>query len=287
MSLPRLSIVLIILFGSTAADAKAVESIQFIVGSEVRIADGSELLYLENVTQLNKSWATFDRDVHSVFAGTELLLEPVEFGDRTKLGFDTVAAIVGYKFTTYDPDWYNFGVKLRVPLTAPGDPFDRPVCRATPVPSCTDERSYGDRLQLVVDPLFFKKTWNLFAIQDRNRVTLDLGSIEYGNKVRFLDLSPDLDFPIALYVGNDVRLKVDFETGFSGRARDDIFVGIASNVYDWLHVAVDVMVHFDTKEELNQSFVSQVYLEFYFDVLFDNTVERAPRRGAQDDSRSS
>ncbi|MBI2372530.1 MAG: hypothetical protein HYV07_00890 [Deltaproteobacteria bacterium] len=270
---------------SSLASAKAVESIQIVVGNELRLMEGSDVVYFENVLQVQKGWATFERDQHTVFAGTELLLEPVTLGDRARVGVDTIAGVVGYRFATYEPDWYTFAVKLRVPFGVVGDPFRRPVCGTAEDPGCLEPRSYGDRLQLVVDPIFFKKTWNLFAIQDRNRLTFDLQSAEYGNKIRFVDISPDLDFPIALYAGNDLRLKKEL-TSEGGRIRDDLFVGLASNFTDWLHLGLDVMFHLDTKAELDRSFVTQVYLELYFDVLFDNTSGGTPaRRGAHEEAR--
>lgn len=273
------------LLAARTVSAKAVETFQIVVGNETHVADGSEVLYLENLVWLQKSWKSFSRTKHTIFAGTEMLAEPMLHGytGTTRYGVDTAAVFVGYKARTYLPDWYNFNIKLRIPIWVPADPHGRARCDEEPLPTpgdrweavtpqqCASYREFTDRLELRSDPLLVKKTWNLFTVYDRNRITASLHTIEYSNKLKLITTTPDLEFPIAMYIGDEIRFRKNL-TEPGGRVRNDLIVGLASNFFDWLHLGIEMMYHLDTKSSANGAFIAELYLEFYFDIFFDNTV---------------
>src|SRR5207253_737354 len=185
--------------------AGAVESFQVAAYNETQV-EGRKLVYDETDVWMQKSWATFDRSTNTFYAGVESLVEPADQGSVRRYGMDVASAIVGFKHKTYLPDWYSLNVRLRVPVMTPRDPFGAP-------------RSWDDRLQLRLDPVIVQKSWNLFTVYDRNRVTLTPQYLEYGNKLKLIETTPDLDFPIAMYAGLDLRLRKGFDG--SGFVRGD------------------------------------------------------------------
>ena len=242
--------------------AGAVESFQVAAYNETQV-EGRKLVYDETDVWMQKSWATFDRSTNTFYAGVESLVEPADQGSVRRYGMDVASAIVGFKHKTYLPDWYSLNVRLRVPVMTPRDPFGAP-------------RSWDDRLQLRLDPVIVQKSWNLFTVYDRNRVTLTPQYLEYGNKLKLIQTTPDLEFPIAMYAGLDLRLRKRFDGG--GFARGDALVGIASNFTDWMHLAVDLKYRTSSEADDSGRFLGEVYLELSWDVFFDNTFGGANRR---------
>ncbi len=277
---------LALLLAAAPAAAKTVESFQIATGNEA-LLEGRELSHFENSVWVQKSWTNFERSVNTLYLGTELLVEPFSDGATggTAYGRDLESVFLGYKLRTYLPDWYSLNVRLRIPVDLPADPFGRTYCGAdepepppgAPPPSCAPHRSFFDRLQLRVDPLLVQKAWNLFTLYDRNRVTVATDAVEYGNKLKLIDTIPDLEFPIATYVGTDLRLKKSYGDG--GRVRDDLLVGMASNLSDWAHVGIEMKYRLDTDPEQHGAFLAEVYVELLWDVYFDNTFGASEREG--------
>ena len=254
--------VMALLLTAPAARAKTVESFQAVATNEV-LTEGPQLAWLESAAWVQKPWTSFDRSTHTVYLGVETLMQ-TDTGARgnERFGFDVLSLIVGYRLRTYLPDWYNFQIRLRVPFAAPPD---------------STGRTRLDRLEVRVDPLLYQKTWNLWTISERNRLTWNPERFEFANKLRFINVVPDLDFPIATYVGIDLRLRRAHEDG-SFRARNDFLLGMASNFTDWMHLAVELKSRVDTKPGGNIPLMVDLYLEFNFDIFFDNTFGGASKR---------
>jgi hypothetical protein len=251
--------------------AGAVESFQVAAYNETQ-AEGRNLVYNETDVWLQKSWSAFDRSTQTFYIGLESLVEPSEQSDVRRYGVDVGSAIIGYKRRTYLPDWYTFNIRLRVPVMRPHDPFGAP-------------RRWSDRLQLRADPVIVAKTWNLFTLYDRNRLTLTPQYLEYGNKLKLIQTTPDLEFPIAMYAGLDLRLRQEFDG--SRMARGDALVGMASNFTDWMHLAVDLKYRTSTDPGGTNRFLGEVYLEMSWDVFFDNTFGSASSRRPRSVSESA
>lgn len=259
---------------ATRAQAKTVESFQFVMGNELD-AEGSQPFLLENTAWVQKSWANFDRDVHTLALGTDYEMDSgIQPGTGYRMlgasdwGIDNFGVTFGYKFRTYLPDWYNLAIRLRVPVMVPNQA----------------DRKWSDRLELRADPLLVNKSWNLFTVWDRNRITAISHYLEYGNKLKLIRTVPDLNFPIAMYAGFDLRVRKYLDED-GGRMRNDFLVGIASNYSDWLHIAVDFMYRVDTKESTNNTFLAIAYMELYFDIFFDNTFGAAEKRQVHEEER--